>query len=111
MADKYTDTDRLNWIQQNSYAIAIRHDTGKGFIRFSRDMKDPEKDDYDIRRFIDEAMDRKSVEEVRKEDLHIHPTAVGPTGPPIQPKDGHKHLMPPNSYGVTDTGEELDVQE
>jgi len=41
-----------------------------------------------------------------KMNTHIHPTGVGPSGPPIYTEKGHKHEVPNNPY-ITETGEEL----
>lgn len=49
----------------------------------------------DLEKYRDELTDHEyvefSIEEIRWMDLHIHPTAVGPTGPPIPTESGHKH--------------------
>ncbi len=50
------DKKRLDWLEANTYAIAFNHETGKGFIRFSRDH---DGSPYGLRKAIDEAMEKE----------------------------------------------------
>ncbi|MCK5604756.1 hypothetical protein KAR91_22900 [Candidatus Pacearchaeota archaeon] len=50
------DTERLDWLSKNSCAFPMNHVTGKGFIHISTSYQD--KEPFDLRTAIDEAMER-----------------------------------------------------
>jgi len=60
-ANSSSDSSRLDWLEQHSYAFVYDRKTGKGFIRLSDDYIDHPSDDYNLRAGLDDAIHAEKV--------------------------------------------------